>query len=211
MLIASISHRFSFVSPYILGMTVFAFFYIRMCTNDSNLDGDKLFEMGEFDAALKCYNEYLMLHPTHIKTLYNRGRCYDALGFKDKASMDYEEVLDRDPNNVKALVSLSQYYYHLENYQAAANLSSYAAMLEEDNYLAHYHHARASHKLGLISDALNAYNMTIHHNPDFGFAYFQRSSILISLGYNPFGCHDLRVAKRLQVKGAEEALAKYCK
>ena len=179
--------------------------------NDSNLDGDKLFERGRFEAALKCYNEYLMLNPNHIKTLYNRGRCYDALGFKDEALKDYEEVLDRDPNNVKALVSLSQYYYHLENFEAAANLSSYAALVEEDNYLAHYHEARACHKLGLVSDALDAYNRTIYYNPDFGFAYFQRSSIFISFGFRGLGCQDLMVAKSLNVEGAKEALNKYCR
>lgn len=206
-----LAHQLSFISPYIFGILIFSFLYIRMCTNDSNLDGDKLFERGDFNAALDCYNQYLMLHPHHIKTLYNRGRCYDALGFAYKASKDYEEVLDRDSDNVKALISLSKYYYGLENFESAVNLSSYATNIDDENYLAYYHKARACHKLGLISDALDAYNKTIDLNPEFGFSYFQRSSILISLGLHPFGCHDLQVAACLNVEGAAEALEKFCK
>ncbi|MCG8308303.1 MAG: tetratricopeptide repeat protein [Cytophagales bacterium] len=205
----SIYYR-SLVSPYVFAILIFFVLYIRMCTNDSNLDGDAYFTRGEFAKALECYDEYLMFHPHHIKTLYNRGRCYDELGQHFKASVDYEQVLDRDPDNVNALVSLSKYYYRLENFEAAANLSTHAAMIDHGNFLAHYHKARACHKMGLVTDALDAYNQTISLNPDFGFAYFQRSSILISLGLHPLGCRDLQTAHALKVAGAYEVMIKYC-
>ncbi|UCE92996.1 MAG: tetratricopeptide repeat protein, partial [Flavobacteriaceae bacterium] len=197
--IHSFTQKITFISPYLLGMLLFLIIYVRLCSNDSNIDGDAHFNNGQYAEALESYNEYLMLHPHHIKTLYNRGRCYDELSQHHKAFVDYEAVLSRDPDNVKALVSLSKFYYRTENYEAAANLSSRAAMVEEDNYLAHYHKARACHKLGWVGDALDAYNETIELNPDFGFAYFQRSSILISIGLHPFGCYDLKVAANLNV------------
>ena len=204
------SYTIAFVSPYVLAIVIFSILYIRLCSNDSNLDGDEYFSQGNYEKALECYNEYLMLYPHHIKTLYNRGRCYDELGLFKNACLDYEEVLDRDPHNVKAHLSLSQFYYREGNYEAAMNLSSFAAKLDEENYLAHYFLARSCHKLGLVSDALEAYNNTIGINPDFGFAYFQRSSILISVGLRPFGCNDLKIAANLDVEGAEEALQKFC-
>ena len=210
-LIVSILQKLTFISPYILGMLIFIFLYVRLCSNDSNLDGDKYFAQENYSKALECYNEYLMLYPHHIETMYNRGRCYDELGDRYKASLDYEAVLDRDRDNVKALVSLSQYYYHLEDYEAAANLSSHAALLDNENYLAHYHKARACHKIGDVPDAMEAYNAVIDLNPDFGFAYYQRASLLISIGLRPFGCYDLKIAANLEVDGAEEALEKYCK
>lgn len=208
--IQSYSKYLTFFSPYVMGVLVFIVFYVRLCSNDSYQDGDAFFNKGMYEEALASYNEYLTLKPHHISTLYNRGRCYDELGRYYEASVDYEAVLRMDPSNVKALVSLSQYYYRIENYEAAVNLSSSAAMIEDDNYLAHYHKARACHKLGLVSDALEAYNNTIRNNPDFGHAYFQRSSILISIGLHPFGCRDLQVAENLDVDGASEALQKYC-
>ena len=209
--IASHIQSLGFISPYFLGLLVFVFIYARLCTNDSNLDGDAYFTQGEYQAALECYNEYLMLHPNHIKTLYNRGRCFDELGDSEKAAVDYEAVLDLDPNNIKALVSLSQFYFKKENYNATINLTSGAIMLDSGNYLAHYYKARACHRILDIPDALESYNAAIDLNPDFGLAYLQRGSLLISLGWPPFGCHDLQVAASLNVEGAEEALQKYCR
>ena len=129
--IHSFAQKMTFISPYLLGMLLFLIIYVRLCSNDSNIDGDTYFNNAQYAEALESYNEYLMLNPHHIKTLYNRGRCYDELSQYDMAFMDYEAVLSRDPDNVKALVSLSKYYYRTENYEAAVNLSSRAAMVEE--------------------------------------------------------------------------------
>lgn len=89
------------------------------------------------------YNEYLMLHPRHIETLYNRERCFDALEYSAEAAKDYEKVLDIDTNQLLALLSLSQYYYEECEYESAVNLCKYATMVDEQNYLAHYYKARA--------------------------------------------------------------------
>jgi tetratricopeptide (TPR) repeat protein len=120
-------------------------------------------------------------------------------------------VLDKEPDNVKALLSLSQYYYKEGKYQSAVNLSAAATMIEKDNYLAHYFKARAHHKNGDIIAALEEYNIVVDLNPDFGFAYFHRSSLWLSIGLRPYGCYDLVTADSLQVKGAREAFNKYCR
>lgn len=194
-----------------MGVIVFFVVYIRMCTNESDQLGNNYFDRGDFKNALVHYNEYLNLHPHDINTLYNRGRCLEELGFPGKASEDFEQVLERDPNNVKALLSLSQFYYDQQKYDLTINLCTSASKLENDNYLAHYFLARANHKIGDALAALRAYNATISHNPDFGFAYFQRGSLMISLGWPAFGCSDLRAAEFYNVKGAKEALQKYCR
>lgn len=181
-----------------------------MCTSKNDLIGNSFFDKGNYQEALDHYNDYLNLKPHDLKTLYNRGRCYDELGYPEKAAKDYEEVLDRDVNNVKALLSLSQFYYNQQKYEAAINLCEGATMVDKDNYLAHYYLARAHHKYGDALRALDSYNTVIDLNPDFGFAYFQRSSIFISIGLRPFGCYDLQVADSLHVEGAREAYLKHC-
>ena len=204
-------HQFRTISPYALGLCVFFIIYFRMCTSESDIIGNKNFQQGNFQTALKYYNDYLNLNPHDIKTLYNRGRCYDALGFTEKAALDYEAVLDRDPDNVKALLSFSQYYYNRQKYKAAINLCNSATMIDKENYLAHYYKARALHKYGDVLRALDAYNTVIELNPDYGFAYFQRSSLMISIGLRPYGCYDLQVADSLHVEGARAAYLKYCR
>lgn len=203
----SLFHSFN---PILLGMILMTFLYLRLCNNKSDVQGIEHFKSGEYNIALEQYNTYLLLHPHDLETLYNRGRCFEAIGQPGKAIEDYDEVLERDPGNYKALLSLSQIYYKEGKYELSINLCANAIMVNKDDYLAHYYKARAHHKNRDVTKALEEYNLTVDLNPDFGFAYFQRSSILISLGFMPFACYDLETAEILNVRGAREARLKYC-
>jgi tetratricopeptide (TPR) repeat protein len=194
-----------------MGMAAFTIFYVSKCGSQSHLKGVDYFNEGKYVAALDCYNEYLMLHPHHTSTLYNRGRCNELLNEPEKAMRDYNEVLRRDPDHVNALLGLSQILYADGDYQTAISLCQHATLVDSENYLAHYYLARALHKSGKLSSALDSYNLAIDLNPDFGFAYFHRSSVMLSFGFLPYGCYDLQTAVYLNVEGAEEALEKYCR
>lgn len=198
------------ISPVILGILIFGIMYTRLLSNDSNIEGIEYFENGEYEKAMDAFNEYLVLKPNDTKTLYNRGRCYEILGKREAAIEDYYKVIDRDPNNISALISCTQALYECERYKSAVNIGSYAILVGEDNYLAHYYNARANHKYGDLDQALTSYNKAIDINPDFGLAYFQRGSLMLTVGFRPFACYDLKVAYNLNVEGAKEALEKYC-
>jgi len=198
------------ISPVLLGMVVFALIYLNKCNNDGNLDGIDYFNQGEYAKAIKSYDEFLLLNPHDVKTLYNRGRCYEIMGNDAKAEKDYDRVLELEPFHVNALLGLSQVFYRKEDYVTAINLAESAATTEPENYMAHYLAGRAYHKIEDLGDAFNCYCATIELNPEFGFAYFHRSSIFLSAGFRPNGCQDLMAAVELKVEGAEEALQKYC-
>lgn len=203
--------HFRFVNPFFIGALVFLFFYMRLCNNDSGNEGIKYFDIGEYSTALDHYNEYLMLYPHHIETLYNRGRCFEALGYPAKAAEDYEHVLDRDPYNIMALLSLSQIYYNEDEFEITINLCKNAIMIDEQNYLAHYFKARAHHKNRDFFEAIEEYNAVVDINPDYGNVYLHRGNLYLSYGWRPFGCYDLQTADCLKVEGAGEALLKYCR
>lgn len=205
-----IFHIIKRISPVILGMVIFTFIYLSKCNNDSNLDGIENFNKGNYTSALKSYNEFLLLHPHDIKTLYNRARCFEVIGDDIKAEMDYNEVLEREPFHVNALLGLSQIFYRKDDFQATINLAESALMVDDQNYLAYYYAGRAYHKVGYWLSALKCYNNVIELNPDYGYAYFHRSSVMISIGLTPLGCNDLQAAVSLNVDGAQEALEKYC-
>ncbi len=197
-------------SPVIAGMFVYGLIYVSKCNNDSHLAGIRYFEQGNYTKALKYFDEYLMLHPHHIQTLYNRGSCYAILGQFEKAENDYVQVIERQRDHVNAILGLSQLYYARQDYKSTLNLTRHAMMIEPEHYLAQYYHGRACHKMGKLSDALDAYNACIDLNPDFGFAYFHRGSVMLSFGMPPFGCYDLKTAISLGVEGSDEAFKKYC-
>lgn len=200
-----------FVSPYTVALILILIFFIRNCSNNSAKVGNEYFESGNYNIALEHYNEYLQLNPRDIKTIYNRGRCYEAIGKYKLAIHDFKQVLDIEKHNIGAVISLAQCYYKEEKYEWAANLCDQAVMLDDQNHLAHYYKGRAYHKMGDFMNAIDGYNASIGINPDFGFAYFQRSSLFLSIGLRPFGCHDLKIADSLNVIGANEAILKYCR
>ncbi len=198
------------ISPVFLGMLVLTFIYLNKCNNDGNLDGIEYFNQGKYAKALKSYSEFLMLYPNDVKTLYNRAVCYEAMGNDLKAEEDYNSVLELEPYHENALLGLSQIFYRREDFQTTINLTESVVMFDKENFLAYYYTGRAYHKVGYWLHALKCYNRVIELNPDYGFAYFHRSSVMISIGLKPLGCHDLQAAVALHVEGAEEALQKYC-
>ena len=66
------------------------------CQNENSLLGDRYFEAGDYQKAIEAYNEYLKLKPRHVKSIYNRGRCYQELGQYDRAMVDFNKVVDLD-------------------------------------------------------------------------------------------------------------------
>jgi len=198
------------MSPVVFGILIFSMMYTRLCTNDSNIDGVDYFEAGQYERAMDSFNDYLILNPHDTKTLYNRGRCFEILGKTEEAIEDYYNVIDRDPDNIKALISCTQALYKSERYESAVRIGEMAVLTDQENYLAHYYYARANHKYGDLVKALAGYNAAIELNPEFGLAYFQRGSLMLTIGYPPFACYDLKTARNLNVEGAEEALEMYC-
>jgi len=198
------------MSPVILGMLIFGIVYTRLCTSDSHIDGITHFDEARYEKALESFNEYLVLNPNDTKTLYNRGRCFEMLGQTELAIEDYYSVIDRDPNNISALISCTQALYKTNKFESAVRVGELAVLSDEDNHLAQYYNARANHKYGDLGKALVGYNKAIDINPEFGLAYFQRGSLMLTFGYPPFACYDLKAAYNLEVEGAKEALDMYC-
>ena len=66
------------------------------CSNGNSVGGDELFEDGKYQEAIKAYSSYLATNPTHIKSLYNRGRSFEETGNTIKATEDFEKIIELD-------------------------------------------------------------------------------------------------------------------
>ncbi|MFN4216097.1 MAG: tetratricopeptide repeat protein [Brevinematales bacterium] len=115
-------------------------------------------------AALLASNET----DTHLRSqfylriaeLYRRRQQYkEALGY-------YALVLDKDPNNLKALLSAGESCYHLELYpKAREHLKAYTS-LKPDNVKAHFLLGEVCEKLGYFEEALESYDEIIENYPE---------------------------------------------
>jgi tetratricopeptide (TPR) repeat protein len=184
---------------------------ISSCQNENTLIGDKYFVNGQYDKAIESYNDYLKLKPKHVKTIYNRGRCYQELGQYDKALTDFIQVINIDAHNENALLSIGQEMYRKEDYESTTFYGDKVLQRDPNNAMAYYLKGRAKHKQGLIRDALHNYTFAINLSPDLGEAYLHRGALKLYLKQNRGACDDLRTAVSLNVEGASEALKKNCK
>ena len=181
------------------------------CGNEDVTLGDRLFDQGKYDDAIKAYTEYLELQPTHLKSIYNRGRAYEELGKYDQALSDFEKTLEIDQKNVSALLSIGNHYYRKERFDIAAYNFEKAVGLNTNLAEARYLWGKAQHQLGKFDDALFQYNLAISLNSNYGDAYFHRGVLNISMKNSKKACQDLRTAKTLNVADADAALSKYCR
>ena len=184
---------------------------ILSCQDDNSFIGDQYFESGKYEQAIEAYNEYLRLKPRHIKTLYNRGRCYQEIGQYEKAMADFNQVLKLDRNNENALLSIGQEMYRNGNYESTEYYGEKVLEKDPNNAMAYYLIGRANHKLGNTRTALNNYNTAINIDSDFGEAYLHRGALRMFLNRKGVACQDLQKAANLKVEGATEALRKNCK
>src|SRR5690606_28191701 len=90
------------------------------CNDDGERQGDAYFSKGDYQNAIKAYDEYIEYQPTHVKSIYNRGRSYEELGQLDKAREGYARVLEIDPKNVNANLSIGKLYYGEKDFENAA-------------------------------------------------------------------------------------------
>ena len=181
------------------------------CQDENSLIGDQYFESGQYEKAVEAYNEFLRLKPRHVKTIYNRGRCYQELGEYEKAMEDFEKVLKFDGNNENALLSIGQEMYRREDYKSTVFYCEKVIEKDPNNAMSYYLMGRANHKQGHTRSALNNYNTAINISKDFGEAYLYRGALNLFLKRKSAACQDLQKAVDLKTKGAKEALSKNCR
>lgn len=193
---------------YLLATLTVALF---SCGNDERIKGDVLFADQAFEESIVAYNEYIALHPVHVKSIYNRGRAYEELGDFKNAFKDFTAVLEIDKKNTSALLSLAKYYYREANFEKSKYFASSAVKFNEQLPQAQFWMGRAQHQLGLFAEALISYNNAINLDRNFGDAYLYRGAIKMQGDRKKSACADFKKAKDLDVKEAAGALLKYCK
>jgi tetratricopeptide (TPR) repeat protein len=189
---------------------VIAALLLISCGDDQSRRGDKLFQQGQYEAAIQQYEEYLEYNPEDLKSIYNQGRAYEELGQYEKSLANYEEAIEIDPKHANALMSIGKYHFRNENYGDASFYFSKAAEIKKSDPQVFYLKGRSLHKLGKTTEALESYNQAISQNSDYGEAYLYRGALKVYQGNRNSGCADIRNAQALNVPEAEEALQEYC-
>ena len=85
--------------------------------------GNALQKMGNLEEAVACYQHSLSLDADFTQAYLNLGLAYQAIGWVEKAIEAFRNVLDRQPQNGKALAYLFHQYQHACNWNKLEQLS----------------------------------------------------------------------------------------
>lgn len=83
--------------------------------------GDILNNLGNFQEALKCYNQALKYSPENILILYNHGEVLGTLGDLKEARNSFEKVIKNDPTSLGLGNSIAYGYALLANKDGKAS------------------------------------------------------------------------------------------
>ena len=188
---------------------LFALIIGASCVNSSN-DAKSLFEDGKYDEAIAIYDKQLEVSKS-LEIQYNRARAFEEKGDQRTAELEYIKILETNPEYLPAKLSLSKIAYEKKEYIRSIMLSGDAMRINESSYMAHYLQARAKHQLGYLESAMEGYDMAISLNKEFGESYLYRGYLLRQSMKHKSACEDFKLAEVLNVKGAKQAVKKYCR
>jgi len=180
------------------------------CSSPDGSSGNNLFEQGDYKQAISEYNDHLENNPSDINAIYNRGRAYEEIGKIELAVTDFELVIKKEPDHLKAYLSLAKLYYDQKNFNKSLINSGKAIKIADNSAVGYFIKARAEHQLGFSDQALESYNEAILIDKDYGEAFLYRGALKVSLQYKS-ACDDFKKARQLEVSGSKSAFSKYCR
>ena len=144
-------------------------------------DGVKASKMGQFDYAIRCFNEALKIHDD-LETRDYLSQAYLRTGHFDEALKQMEHLVAAEPRNVALLLQKAHVYHLQENYQAMHEICEKAMAIDPTHAFACYADAQA--QLGLHNPILAVARLTqaLSLNPNMGSAMLLRSITLLQMG-----------------------------
>ncbi len=121
-----------------------------------NIEGDQLFEGGDFSGALAEYARGLALAPDNVNLLNSLGVSYGRLGKFHESLAAFKKILKAEPDNMMAHYNLGYTHILSGRMEEAEEALSRAAELDPDNFEALFHLGKTALELGRLDKALPA-------------------------------------------------------
>lgn len=122
-----------------------------------NISGDKLFEAGDLDGAVREFTRALELNPADLNVLNSLAVCYGHQQNWDLALETFGRVLKLDPDNLMAHFNQGFVLAGVDRYQEALESLRRAAEIENDNFDVLFQLGKTALELDLVDEALSAF------------------------------------------------------
>jgi predicted O-linked N-acetylglucosamine transferase (SPINDLY family) len=143
--------------------------------------GVTLKELGQVDAAVKCYEKALAVKPDYVDAHYNLGNAFKELGQLEAAVKSFEKALAIKPDSANAHNNLGNALTDLGQLDAAVKCYEKALAVKPDYVEAHNNLGVTLKELGQLDDAVKCYEKAVALKPDYADAYANYGNVLKDL------------------------------
>ncbi len=166
---------------------------------------------GDLNGAAADFSKAAEMNPKSYKGFYRRAGARLKAKAVNDAFSDIDKAIELNPGNAVLYLTKGNFYFNQKDMRKAVTEFDKAIKLDPRNVTAHSYKGDALYVLKELPAAAAAFAEAIKLSPDNGGNYFKRGVIRLSLRQKDEGCKDLRRAKELGHKQADEFLEKYCK
>ncbi len=82
-------------------------------------EANKHFAKGEYNEAVKIYDDVLEIVPDNVSTLKMKGIALSNMGFHEKSLKQFYKIIQKEPDNVIALTGMGVGFGYLGEYHEA--------------------------------------------------------------------------------------------
>ena len=133
--------------------------------NTANKAQDDTVRNQKLDAALKLFNNCLIIDPQRVDAYKNIAFVHVKRDSKDEAIKSYEKVIELDPADTKSMLQLGSLYYEQKQFEKCTVLMDKILAVEPDNLEAVSQKALAYDSMGQSDKAFDSYNNALAKNP----------------------------------------------
>ena len=139
-----------------------------------NNRGNAFTGKGEFDLAIRDYDQAIKLKPKNAKALTNRGFAYAKKGELDLAIRDYGDAINLEDDYVQARINRSAAFIDKGEFDLAIRDLDHVIKREHDNADAFNNRGNAFAKKGELDSAIRDYDHAIKLKPNYAKAFNNR-------------------------------------
>ena len=140
-------------------------------------EGVALARKGDFQEAVKCFNEAIDIKDNYSLAYYNRGLVSQELKNYQQAIKDYNKAIELNPKEVLPYHNRGNIYLEAKKYQQAIADYNKAMELNPKEALPYIGRGSAYGALGKYQEAIIDFSKAIELKPKFAWPYINRGSI----------------------------------
>ncbi len=135
------------------------------------------FSVGQYEAAIKDYNQAIRKDKNNPDYYYGRGKCYEELNKLKEAFKDYSKAIELDRNFIEALRSRASLYAETNQYHKA--VADYTRILSSPANTGTIYPERAvvKRKMGDLNGAIEDYNAALRMQPGMAEYHYEKGII----------------------------------